>query len=159
MNADSEVMEFFLSPMTREQSDALIDRIAIHFDEHGFGLFALEKKASGAFLGFTGLQVCGPGLPVSGEVEIGWRVARAHWRQGFAFEAASACIQWFWRGTDRNRLVSFTSHNNQPSQNLMHKLGFAHRPELDFDHPAIPLDHPHSHQVVFALDRKDWRGG
>lgn len=154
MNADPRVMEFFLSELSREQSDALVERICTHFDSHAFGLFALETKTDGAFIGFTGFQICGSCLPVAGEVEIGWRLAREHWRSGYAHEAASACIEWFWGNTDRDRLVSFTSDNNIPSQNLMRKLGLTHRPELDFNHPAIPGDHPHCHQVVFAVDRE-----
>ncbi|MBV7265616.1 GNAT family N-acetyltransferase [Erythrobacter ani] len=154
MNADPQVMEFFPSELTREQSYALTDRIIAHFDKHGFGLFAVETKADCAFIGFTGLQVCGPGLPIEGEVEIGWRLARDEWRKGYAHEAAEACVEWFWRNTERQRLVSFTSANNTPSQNLMRKLGFTHRPELDFDHPAIARDNPQCHQFVFTLARE-----
>ena len=153
MNADPKVMEHFLSEMTREQSDALVDRIESHFEVHDFGLFALERKRDGAFVGFTGFAECVPGTPVSGDIEIGWRIAQEHWREGYAFEAADACIDWFWQNTDRPRLVSYTSDQNSPSQSLMRKLGFAPMPGFNFNHPSIPIDNPKCHQVVFVLDR------
>jgi RimJ/RimL family protein N-acetyltransferase len=55
MNADPEVMEFFVAPLTREESDAFVDRIEAGFAEHGFGVWAVEAISTGAFIGFTGL--------------------------------------------------------------------------------------------------------
>ena len=153
MNADPKVMEFFQSELTARESDSLVDRILGHFATHGFGLFALERRSDAAFLGFTGFYSCPPDTPVAGEIEIGWRLAREHWRRGYAYEAASACIDWFWDHTAHQRLVSFTSTHNLPSQKLMRKLGLEHRSDLDFDHPAIPSDDPLCHQVVFVIDR------
>ena len=153
MNADAEVMRYFPRPVSRAESDAFVDRIDAHLGMHGFGLFALERKEDGAFLGFTGLHHGPAGTPVEDDIEIGWRLARAYWRQGYAHEAASACIDWFWRETAHPRLVSFTTVSNTPSQNLMRKLGFEHRPEMAFDHPAIARDHPLSPHRVFVLER------
>ena len=153
MNADPEVMRFFPLPLSSEESDAMVDRIAVRLNTHGLGLLAVERKADEAFLGFTGFSSAPAGTPVEGEVEIGWRLSRACWRQGFAYEAASACIHWFWRETDFPRLVSFTARANEPSWRLMRKLGLVHRPELDFDHPAVPpgnLLRPH---VVYVMER------
>jgi RimJ/RimL family protein N-acetyltransferase len=55
MNADTDVMEFFVAPLTREQSDAFVDRIEAGFAEHGFGVWAVEELRTGAFVGFAGL--------------------------------------------------------------------------------------------------------
>src|SRR5205085_2707275 len=55
MNADPEVMEFFVAPMTREESDAFVDRLEAGFAEHGFGVWAVEEISTGAFIGFAGL--------------------------------------------------------------------------------------------------------
>ncbi|MEM7702425.1 MAG: GNAT family N-acetyltransferase [Pseudomonadota bacterium] len=155
MNADPGVMEYFQSEMTREQSDALVDRIEAHFEAHGLGLFALERKRDGAFLGFTGFASGPKGTPVGEDIEIGWRIAHAYWRQGYAFEAARACMDWFWKASDRQRVVSYTADQNKPSQALMRKLGLNHRPDLDFDHPSIPKNCPVCHQTVFVLKRDD----
>lgn len=153
MNADPRVMEHFASAMTPEQSDALIDRIEALFETKGFGLFALERKEDQAFLGFTGLAPALSGAPVSGDIEIGWRLAPEYWRRGYAFEAASACARWFWDNTDGARLVSYTAKTNIPSRSLMSKLGFERRADLDFDHPSIAPDNPVCHQVVYVRQR------
>ena len=159
LNADPQVMEYFVSVLSRCESDALADRISARLEEQGYGLFALERKEDGAFLGFTGFSQCPEGTPVAGETEIGWRLAREYWRRGYAFEAAAACLDWFWANTTAPRLVSFTSDRNGPSQNLMRKLGLARRPELDFDYPSIPAGHALRSQVVYALERSEARHG
>jgi len=57
MNADSRVMEYLGETMSREQSDAVADRIEAHFKAHGFGLCAADLAESGEFIGFIGLAV------------------------------------------------------------------------------------------------------
>ena len=155
MNADPNVMQFFPSTLSREQSDALMDRIGSYLERRGFGLFAVERRADDAFLGFTGFSTPPADTPVVGEVEIGWRLASDHWRQGFAYEAASACVEWFWRETSHSRLVSFTAEVNEPSWRLMRKLGFEHRPDLDFDHPAVARGNLLRAHVVYVMERPD----
>lgn len=153
MNADPEVMRYFPSVQSREQSDASAAKISAHLDTHGLGLFALEEKSSEAFIGFTGFQTVAIEYPVKGDLEIGWRLARTHWRRGLAFEAASACLDWLWRENDALRIVSMTAAINAPSIGLMKKLGLDHRPELDFPHPGIDAVSPLNPHVVYVKDR------
>jgi RimJ/RimL family protein N-acetyltransferase len=152
MNADPEVRRFFSSTQSREQSDASVRRIAAHFDKHGFGLFALEESDGDAFIGFTGFQTVSVECPIKGELEIGWRLARSHWRRGLAYEAASACLGWPGRATSVTRVVSMTPTVNAPSRGLMRKLGLTHRPELDFDHPLVDPTSPIARHVVYCTD-------
>ena len=56
LNADPVVMEFMAKPLTRSESDGFAERIAAHFREHGFGLWALEVPGVAPFVGFTGLD-------------------------------------------------------------------------------------------------------
>src|SRR5436309_1687387 len=79
MNADARVMEFFRSPLGREASDAMVDRIEKHFDKHGFGLWAIEVPGVAPFIGFAGFDVAQFAAPFTPCVEIGWRLAFAHW--------------------------------------------------------------------------------
>ncbi|MGP1283919.1 MAG: GNAT family N-acetyltransferase [Parasphingopyxis sp.] len=153
MNADPEVMRYFPGVQSREESDAAAGRIATHFDEHGLGLFALEHKEDGTFIGFAGFQFVNFECPIEGDLEIGWRVARPYWRRGLAFEAASACMGWIWAESNVPRIVSMTATINAPSRNLMEKLGLTHRPELDFDHPKLDPDSPINRHVVYAMER------
>ena len=90
LNADAQTMAFFASPISREASDASIDAWQAQFAQQGFSNWAVERRDSHAFIGFVGLTVPHRVLPFSPCVEIGWRLARAHWGQGFATEAARA---------------------------------------------------------------------
>lgn len=155
MGVDAEVMRYFPAMLTREESDAIIDRLAAHIEAEGFGLWAMERKSDGAFLGFTGMQFIRFEAPVENDVEIGWRVARSFWRQGYAREAAEASIDWFWSNRAEPRIVSMTIADNRPSWTLMERLGLTRTPKLDFDHPKIEPGHHCRRQIVYAKDRPE----
>jgi RimJ/RimL family protein N-acetyltransferase len=92
LNADPQVKEYFPSALTRQESDELIDRIEAGFVARGFGLWALELKSTGRMIGFTGLSVPSFDAAFTPAVEIGWRLARGAWGNGFATEAAEECL-------------------------------------------------------------------
>jgi ribosomal-protein-alanine N-acetyltransferase len=75
LGADPEVMEHFPSVLTREQSDAVFDRIAASLEDRGWGLWALD--VDGEFLGFTGLQPVPFEAAFTPAIEVGWRLARS----------------------------------------------------------------------------------
>lgn len=93
LNADPVVAEYFLAPLTREQSDAMADRCERFLAEHGWGEWATELKATGEFIGCVGLNIPREALPLSPCVEISWRLAQMHWHQGLATEAARGALR------------------------------------------------------------------
>ena len=103
MNADPEVMRYFPDTLDRAASDEYIDRIEALFERQGFGLWALEQAATGRFLGFTGLNPMPAGVPGAGGMEVGWRLARHAWHQGFATEAATAALDVAFAGRGPGR--------------------------------------------------------
>lgn len=137
MNADPEVMRYFPAPMTGPESDALVDRIEEHFDTYGYGLWALERRDDGAFLGFTGLATVRPELPFAPALEVGWRLTRTAWGHGFATEAALEALRVGFE-SGHAEIVSFTAVANAPSRRVMERLGMRRDPDDDFDHPAVP---------------------
>lgn len=82
MCADPQVMRYFPAPLSRDECAVAMARCRIHFVRHGFGFWALERKDDGCFIGFTGLAWSRLQQPFGPAVEIGWRLAREHWRQG-----------------------------------------------------------------------------
>lgn len=148
LNADPEVMAHFPTPLSREESDALAARIAGLIDRQGWGFWALERKTDGAFLGFTGLHRP-ENLPFSPCTEVGWRLARAFWGQGYATEAARACLAFAFTELGESRVVSFTAVSNGRSQAVMRRLGMEQ--EGCFDHPALPEGHCLRPHVLFQL--------
>jgi RimJ/RimL family protein N-acetyltransferase len=145
MNADPVAMEHFPATLTREQSDALVDRIEEHFEEHGYGLWALE--VDGTFVGFTGLVWQTYEAPFTPALEVGWRLTRSAWGNGYATEAATAALA---RGLQEvDSVVSTTALTNLRSQRVMQRLGM--RRELEFDHPRVPEGHPVRRHVLHRL--------
>jgi RimJ/RimL family protein N-acetyltransferase len=92
MNADPEVMHHFPAPLDAAESDAMLERMAAHWSEHFFGLWAVERRSDGAFLGFTGLTRPSFEAHFTPAVEVGWRLAREAWGHGYATEAAEAAF-------------------------------------------------------------------
>lgn len=155
LNADPRVMEHFPAVLTRAESDALVDRLEAGFERHGSGLWAVERKADGAFLGFTGLSRPTFVPFLVGTVEIGWRYAASAWHQGFATEAARRVVEHAFSpdGADLDELVSMTARRNLPSQAVMRRLGMTHEPTDDFEHPSLPVGHRLRPHVVHRLRR------
>ncbi len=149
MNADPEVMEHFPAVLTREQSDDLIEQIEAGFEVHGYGLWALELRVSGEFVGFTGLAAPEFEAHFTPAVEIGWRLARAAWGNGYATEAAEAALEFGFAEAGLAEIVSFTSAGNARSRAVMERIGMARDPAEDFDHPALPVGHPLCRHVLY----------
>lgn len=156
LNADAEVMRFFPACLDSQQSDALIERVRRHVAEQGFGWWVLQHRDSGAFVGASGLMRVGFNAPFVPAVEIGWRLARAHWRQGFAREAASAALASGFEHLGLQEIVSFTVVANQPSQGVMQAIGMHRDTAGDFDHPALAEGHPLRRHVLYRLSRREW---
>ena len=159
MNADAEVMEFFPSPLTREASDALADRIEAHFDRRGFGVWAVEIPRVTAFAGFVGLAEVGFDAHFTPAVEIGWRLDRRCWGRGFATEAARTALTYGFRELGLTEVVSFAVVDNHRSRSVMERLGMRHDPRDDFDHPKL-VDERHRRwrrHVLYRVAAGDWR--
>jgi ribosomal-protein-alanine N-acetyltransferase len=151
LNADQRVMEFFLRPMTRTESDALMARIQGLIDSQGFGLYAVEERSTGAFIGFTGLSPVSFEANFAPATEIGWRLAHAAWGHGYATEAARAVLRHAFGGLALSALVSFTAARNVRSRRVMEKIGMTHDLDSDFLHPSLPPDHQHARQVLYRI--------
>ena len=151
LNADPVVMEHFPAPLTREQSDAHVDRMAAVLDAQGWGLWAVEVPDEAAFIGFIGLAVPGFEAHFTPCVEVGWRLARSAWGRGYAPEGARAALAFAFDELGLDEVVSFTSVGNTKSRRVMEKIGMAHDPAEDFDHPNVPADSPVRRHVLYRL--------
>ncbi len=151
MNADVRVMEFFRSPLSRAESDALVDRIEASFSERGFGQWAVEVPGVADFIGFTGLSVARFSAPFTPCVEVGWRLAVEHWGHGYATEAARLALGHGFGHLALPEIVSFTSATNLRSRAVMERLAMRRDPADDFDHPSIAEGHPLRRHVLYRL--------
>ncbi|MBI2376332.1 MAG: GNAT family N-acetyltransferase [Deltaproteobacteria bacterium] len=151
MNSDPDVMRFFPRALTEAESDALLERTISSFGERGFGVYTLELKATGAFVGFTGLAVPRFSATFTPCVEIGWRLVRAHHRRGLAPEAAERVLAHAFGALGLEQIVSFTARINEPSIRVMEKLGMQSAGE--FEHPSLPEGDRLRPHVLYRISR------
>jgi len=156
MNADPMVMEFFPAVQSRAASDASIDMWQAQFAERGWSNWAAEISSTGEFIGFIGLSIPKRALPFSPCVEIGWRLARAHWGHGFATEGALAALRVGFEQIALDEVVSFTSMLNIRSRAVMERIGMRNTFQ-DFEHPGVPEGHALRVHCLYRFTREKWR--
>jgi RimJ/RimL family protein N-acetyltransferase len=153
INADPEVMRWIGDGSVRdlEQTAEDIERWEEEWDEEGFGLFAVELLGSGELIGFAGLSVPEFLPEVLPAVEIGWRLGRSFWGQGYASEAAHAALEFALQDRGLDRVIAISHISNTASENVISKLGMT--PERDTNHPVfgVPLR-------VYAIDLSEYQG-
>lgn len=154
LNADSRVMAYFPALLTRAESDAMADRCQQLIAERGWGFWALELKASAEFIGLVGLHTPAAELPCSPCVEVGWRLAYAHWGKGYATEAAKQALHIGFDNLGLEEIVSFTTVGNSRSRSVMQRLGM-HESD-SFEHPQVPVGNVLRRHCLYRLSRTSY---
>ena len=139
LNADSEVMADLGGPLTRRASDAKLDRYRAAFEQHGFSRLAIEDK-SGTFLGYAGVMPAPYDHPLAPHFDVGWRLVRSAWGQGYATEAARAALDDVFARVGLDEVLAYTAIDNLRAQAVMERLKLRRDPMLDFDvlHDDVP---------------------
>lgn len=153
MGQDAEVMRYLGPPMSREDCAAIVARQNRVADDYGSCFWAVERRADGAFIGFCGIKPGPEDTPIAGEPEIGWRLARAAWGQGYAREAAQASLDYGWATQDWPEVAAITVLANTQSWGLMIRLGMTRDPDGDFDHPALAANNPLRRHLTYRIAR------
>lgn len=149
MNKDKRVMRYFPATLSEDETDTFYNRIRDEFNRSGWGLYAVELKSTGDFIGYVGLHEIGFEADFTPGIEIGWRLAADYHNQGYATEAAKAVLKLAKRlGLDC--LYSLTAKVNIPSERVMQKIGMTKVGE--FDHPKLSKDSPLLTHVLYTID-------
>jgi RimJ/RimL family protein N-acetyltransferase len=151
INADAEVMEHYPATLSRERSDALIERFEDGFREHGYGLWAVEIPGERRLAGYVGLAPVEIDVAFAPAVELGWRLARECWGRGIAYEAARASCAFAFTRLALTELVAYTAAVNERSRRLMERLGMTRDPAEDFAHPGIAAGGRLQPHVLYRL--------
>jgi RimJ/RimL family protein N-acetyltransferase len=149
------VMRWLGGIKSREYYDSIVlDRFIPWQKERGFTLWAVERRADKALLGFCGLKISSePGSKVNGAIEAAWRLREDVWGQGFAKEAARAAFDFAFDSLAAERVVALTVDGNKPSWGLMERLGMRRRPDLDFE----GADWADGVVIVYEMPAEEWR--
>lgn len=155
MNADPKVMEYFPSLCSRQKSDYIIDYSNDEIEDSGYGFWAAQRKDTNQFIGFIGLHQFNEDLPFCPMVEIGWRLAKEHWGQGFATEGAKESLSIGFSQLSLKSIYSMSVLDNLKSQRVMSKIGMTNVDE-NFLHPAISAESGLQEHCLFKIDKKQW---
>lgn len=134
-------------------SEEFVVRAETSFDEHGYGLWALEIKDSGEFIGYTGPALQTFPAHFTPAVEVGWRLARQAWDHGYATEAACAALAYGFGGVGLSEVVSMTTIANVRSQRVMQRIGMSRDPADDFLYPNVATGSPIQPHVLHRIKR------
>lgn len=159
MNQDRDVRRYFPSLNTPEESIEYARVAQKCIVDRGFGLFAIERKDTNEFIGFTGIHVLEADDSLEFDflpcIEIGWRLAKKHWNRGYATEATRGVLKFVERQTDIKEVYAFTAARNIPSINIMEKIGM--EPLENFDHPDIIEGHSLKPHVLYKISTEKGR--
>jgi RimJ/RimL family protein N-acetyltransferase len=153
LNADPQVREHFPSTMTRRECEAEIAIFEERFDEHGYGLWAVEVPGVAPCIGFIGLNLTTFDAPFTPAVEVGWRLARKYWGEGYASEGARAALHFGFETIGLDEIVSFTTPANVRSWAVMERIGMSRDPSDDFENPNVAVGHPMRPHVLYRISR------
>jgi RimJ/RimL family protein N-acetyltransferase len=142
MNADPEVMHDLGGPISVSESNAKLNRYAAAYDAHGFSRWVLETR-DGVFIGYAGVLPAHAGHPLGAHFEMGWRLVRSAWGNGYATEAARAALADVFMRAQLPEVLAYTAPENMRSQAVMTRAGLMRDPSRDF---------------TAQYDRGVWRG-
>lgn len=144
--SDPETMAHYPAPFTPEKTRSWIAWNLDNYEKYGFGLWAVERRDTGEFIGDCGLTL----QNIDGEMlpEIGYHIHKKYWRQGFGSEAARAVRDWAFENTDYNIVYSYMKYTNIGSYstaiaNGMHKV-------KEYPDPKNEISY------AYAITRQEW---
>lgn len=134
INTDPEVMRFFQRPLPKADTQAMMERMERLYEEKGFCYFAVDDLESQTLIGTIGLGWKTFEADFTPTVDVGYRIGKAWWNQGFSTEGAAACLDYA-RQLQIPKVVAMASIGNLASIQVMKKIGMQHWKE--FDHPEL----------------------
>jgi RimJ/RimL family protein N-acetyltransferase len=150
MWADVKVMRYLSQsgrPMERHEAWRAFTGLAGHWSLRGYGMFAVVERVTAELVGLVG-----PWQPEGWpDFEIGWTLRSRYWKQGYATEAARACLRYAFTELGRPHIVSLIAPDNTPSIRVAERLGERFEEEVKLPHaPDTPV-------LQYGLSREDWQ--
>jgi RimJ/RimL family protein N-acetyltransferase len=150
MNADEEVMEHFPKTLTVPKVKKLIEDLQKHFETNGFTYYATEVLETKELIGMIGLAYQEYKTAFTPAIDIGGRLKRSAWGNGYATEGAKRCLQFGFDKLGIEKILSVCTINNNKSERVMRKIGMTKIGE--FDHPEMAMypkyERHHCYQII-----------
>jgi len=146
MYSDPETMAHYPKPYDAEMTRNWIAWNIQHYEDYGFGIWAVILKETGAYIGDCGItmqNIDGDWVP-----EIGYHIHKNHWRKGFGLEAAKAVRDWFFETTDFPSVYSYMKYTNVASYSTAMANGMKKIKEYP--------DPKNTVSCAYAITRAEW---
>lgn len=154
INTDNDVMEFFPKKLTREETQKMVERLQVIFDESGYTFFAVDLLETSELIGFIGMINATFEAEFTPCVEIGWRLSPSTWNKGLATEGAKGCLKYAFTQFEMNEIYSITAVINKKSERIMEKIGMKFQGE--FEHPKLEENDPLRRHVFYKITREEY---
>jgi RimJ/RimL family protein N-acetyltransferase len=138
INADADVMKYFPAIQSIGETAAFIEKMQKQMAEKGYCYFAVDKLEDGAFIGFIGLSEKTFEAAFTPCIDIGWRLSKKEWNNGYATEGAKRCLEYGLNELNIPKIVAIAPKINTPSERVMQKIGMVKVSE--FIHPLLAND-------------------
>ncbi len=135
LNADPEVMAFFPSLKTKEESREILERLKASFLANKYTYFAVETVENKDFIGFIGLLQQTFEAEFTPCIDIGWRLKKSVWNKGYAVEGAKRCLEYAFESLDLEKIYAMAPVVNVKSERVMQKIGMVK--VGNFQHSAL----------------------
>ncbi|MEA2423934.1 MAG: hypothetical protein QOH13_344 [Thermoleophilaceae bacterium] len=142
IHAEPEVVRF-MGEFDRVKASEWLEQNQRDWDDRGYGRLAIADRATGRFLGRSGLKY----WPQFEETEVGWLLRPDVWGHGFATEAAAACAEWGFRNFGLPHLTAMIRPDNNRSIGVAERLGMSPLRE------DVLLGEP---VVVYSINHEDY---
>lgn len=144
MRCDDEIMRFIREPVSdRREAESWINLISSRWAKDKIGFCSVIEKQSGKFAGWCGLWQ----LKESGEIEVGYAVAREFWGKGYASESAEVFLNYGFKKLNLEKIVAVAREENTASRRVMEKIG------MKFDGIGKYYDRELVH---YSIEREDY---
>ena len=150
INADEEVMAFFPSTRTWQETKNFISRMQQQYSEKGYCYFAIDKLEDETFIGFIGLSEQNYEADFTPCIDIGWRLAKIAWNKGYATEGAKRCLEYGLEKLKINRIYSIAPIINTKSVQVMKNIGM--RKLKTLNHPQLLDDARLRKCVLYVIE-------
>ncbi len=156
LNSDPTVMEYFPNTLSKKQSDSLAKEMELLISQNGWGVWAVEEKERGQFIGCVGLHEPSCDLPFSPCMEIAWRLDKSYWGKGYATEAGKEVLKFAFEKLKVDEIVSFTALLNKKSESVMKRLGMRDT-QQNFEHPHLAKGHTLREHLLYKISKEEWK--
>lgn len=154
INADLDVMEHFPKPLTKKETSEFIERLQIHYNNNGYNYFATEILETGELIGFIGLAYQDYKSDFTPATDIGWRLKKSVWGNGYATEGAKKCLEYAFTKLNINHIISIFTETNTKSEKVMLKIGMIKKGV--FNHPKLKDYTEYEKCICYEITKRDW---